>query len=144
VNKESVNKDMKSSITFIGLSLIPILIILFLVLIMPKGLDIGKYPWYVFVAAALFVLFVIINPIYLTVLSRHYLIKHGISFALSIAAMIFFGIGSILVLNWERFKANSSLDFKNEMMFFYELTIVSIILLFGIAVIAYSRFKGKV
>ena len=135
---------MKILIYYICLSLIPIALILasmvILPLIMPSDIPTPNYTLLLFIALGVFGLFTIIFPIYLTILSKYYLINHDMNLGLVITMMIFSGIGSILMLNRERGSVNW--DFKNEIAFFWQMIISGSILLIGIVILAYLKFKN--
>jgi hypothetical protein len=92
---------------------------------------------------AIITLFVIINPIYLIILSKHYMIKHGVNLIIIAFVMINSGIGSILILNKDRWNSGHGLDFANEIAFSYELFISSIILILGTVILACLKYKSK-
>ena len=142
-----MDKKMVHVGVYIGLELIPIAITLFLVfivpLITPNGFEMDNYDFAFYLTMMILVLYVIINPVLLVKITNHYLIKHGINFILSMIMPIVSGIGCVLLLNVERWKKNGNWDFTNEIMFTVELVVVGVILLIGLAFVAYSKFKGR-
>ena len=132
---------MKSSIKYILLILVPIAIELLFTFTKPVD-RIGNYQLKLIFAIALFIFFVIVNPLYVIILTKHYLVKHSIHLMLSIGVMAVFGIGNVLILNWGLL--GGQWDFKNEIILSVELFMISSILLVGILYFAYLRLKGRI
>ena len=130
-----MNKNIKSSLIYISLSIIPVIFLLFLI---ESGFKINNSSG-VYLGILLLALFIIANPIYLTILSKHFLSKHNINFALSIIMPIVFGIGSVLILNKNRWFGRW--DPINDIIFIVELIIVGVILLIGLSILIYLKFK---
>ena len=80
------------------------------------------------------------NPIYLIILAKHYLIKYGIEFGLTVNMTGVSTIGSVLIINKDYLLGKG--DFKNGIVFVWSLLIVSVILLIG-TIILYFKYKNK-
>ena len=133
----------KQKCVFIGYSLIPLSLTLLLVLFLPHGLDIEIYPWYLFIAIALFFLLVIISPIYFIILSNHYLVQNGINIIFCLLIPVISGIGNLILLNFDFIISNANYDFKRSILFYTELAIVGAILLVGSVCLVYQYYKRK-
>ena len=96
--------------------------------------------WYGFVGILLYFLIIIANPISLILLSKHFWVKHNINFAVSVVMPIVSGIGSVLILNSNRWFGKW--DPINDIIFIVELIIVGIILLIGLLILTYLRLKN--
>ena len=131
----------KPSLSYVGLALIPVIMSSIAVLL--SGIGTGFNKWSscaIIFASALFVVFIIINPLYLVFLAKLFVLKHNVSYLLSVIVTGVFGIGSVIILNAERWKKNNvGWDFNSEIVFTIELVIVGIILVIGLAIVACSK-----
>ena len=135
-----MDKKISLLIAYAVLALVPNVPIVFFISIIPSGFGVNSTLGFLLIIF-LFCLLTIINPIYLIILSGHYLIQHGINFVLGIILMIISGIGPILVLNKDYWFG--TWDFKNDIVFTAELIIAGAILLIGTVVLACLLIKGK-
>ena len=137
--KKGVAMLSKSLRSYISQALRPISIVVLLVLVIPNGLNIAKYPWYIFISLFLLFLVTIYFPIYLLGLAKRYTMEDDVKYYQSVIITFVSGIGSVLIFYKDRY--NSPVDFAKEIMFFTQLIIVSVILVIGMLIIAYLRFK---
>ena len=135
---------MKPSLTYMGFALLPVAIALLHAIIIVRGFKINEYSWAVDYGLGILALFIIVAPLYLLIIAKHYTIKCRVSYALSIIVTAVSGFGSILILNLERWNKNRvGWDFASEIMFTIQLITVGSILLIGMMVVAYLKFKEK-
>ena len=135
----------KSLLKYVVMAMIPLALnAIMRAILIPMNLIVGEYLWVLPLALFAIANPLIVAPLYLVFLSKYYVLKRNVNYALCCFVTIAFGIGNVFISYPERWnpKTNSG-DFVAEIMFMTSLATTFTIILIGIVAILSIKRRDK-